>query len=163
MPVFVVAAKDCDPCRRVFDKLEITIGRGRDNDIVLPAGNVEMQHARIVCEGPRCRLIDLKSTNGTYMNGRRIGKPVEIRPSDKICIGSFVLQLQAGGAAEVAHPPPRDSGAPEHRGGAPASSGELLRCGNCDGPLESADPSRPTITCSYCGFQSANRFYVPPR
>ena len=55
-----------------FDKPEVTIGRVQGNDIILPKGNVSKRHSRIVLKDNRFIVDDLKSTNGTYVNGRKI-------------------------------------------------------------------------------------------
>jgi len=84
-----------------FDKPEITIGRTKGNDIMLPKGNVSKRHCRVVLKDGRFIVVDLKSTNGTYVNGRKITSPVVVRGEDKIYIGDFVLGLDSD-----AHPGP---------------------------------------------------------
>ncbi|MCA9602541.1 MAG: FHA domain-containing protein, partial [Myxococcales bacterium] len=51
-----------------FDKPEVTVGRVQGNDIILPKGNVSKRHARVVLKDGRFIVVDLKSTNGTYVN-----------------------------------------------------------------------------------------------
>jgi pilus assembly protein CpaF len=85
--------------RRDFQKDEITIGRVQGNDIILPRGNVSKKHARIVQRDSKMVVLDLKSTNGTYVNGKRITAPQVVRDSDKIQVGDFVIQL-AGAPAK---------------------------------------------------------------
>ncbi|MFW6049841.1 MAG: ATPase, T2SS/T4P/T4SS family [Myxococcota bacterium] len=81
--------------RRVeFDKNEVTIGRVQGNDIILPKGNVSKRHSRIVLKDDRFIVVDLKSTNGTYVNGRKITSPLVIKPGDKIYIGDFILAIE---------------------------------------------------------------------
>ena len=89
--------------RRVdFDKTEVTIGRVQGNDIILPKGNVSKRHSRIVLKDGKFIIVDLKSTNGTYVNGRKITSPLVIKPSDKIYIGDFILAVEDGEGAAVA-------------------------------------------------------------
>jgi pilus assembly protein CpaF len=76
---------------------EISIGRLEDNDICLPKSNVSKHHARLVFKDERYVLLDQKSTNGTYVNGRRISAPMVVRKGDKIYIGDFILTLAAPG------------------------------------------------------------------
>src|SRR5262249_3547988 len=88
--------------RRVdFDKTEVTIGRVQGNDIILPKGNVSKRHSRIVLKDGKFIIVDLKSTNGTYVNGRKITSPLVVKGSDKIYIGDFILSIEqlAGAAA----------------------------------------------------------------
>src|SRR5215467_2436796 len=91
--------------RRVdFDKGEVTIGRVQGNDIILPKGNVSKRHSRIVLKDGKFIIVDLKSTNGTYVNGRKITSPLVIKPSDKIYIGDFILAVEEDASAQVAPP-----------------------------------------------------------
>src|SRR5882672_1946997 len=88
--------------RMVFNKPEVTIGRVQGNDIVLPKGNVSKRHARIVLKDGKFIIVDLKSTNGTYVNGRKITSPLVVKDSDKIYIGDFILSIEeAHGGAVV--------------------------------------------------------------
>ena len=61
-----------------FDKGQVTIGRVQGNDVILPKGNVSKRHARIVVKDGKFILVDLKSTNGTYVNGRKITSPLVV-------------------------------------------------------------------------------------
>ena len=86
-----------------FDKPEVTIGRMKGNDIVLPKGNVSKKHARIYGRNGSLMIDDLNSTNGTYVNGRKVTSEHEITENDKVYIGDFILQIQ----------PERQSGPPQ--------------------------------------------------
>jgi pilus assembly protein CpaF len=81
------------------DAAEAGIGRLEDNEIVLPRSNVSKHHARLVVKDDRCVIVDLKSTNGTYVNGRKISAPMVVGPTDKIYIGDFILSLQQTNSA----------------------------------------------------------------
>ena len=83
-----------DERSEVFDTDEISVGRVQGNDLLLPRGNVSKHHARIVHREGRFILTDLKSTNGTYVNGRRIAQATIVREGDRIQIGDFVLRVQ---------------------------------------------------------------------
>lgn len=87
-----------------FDKSEVTIGRVKGNDIVLPKTNVSKRHARIVLKDGKTILIDLKSTNGTYVNGRKISNPQVLSESDKVFIGDFTLEVKDTHTGEEARP-----------------------------------------------------------
>jgi len=76
------------------DKFEITIGRVPQNDIALPRGNVSARHSRVVVKDGKLILVDLKSVNGTYVNGRKVTSPLVISKDDKIYIGDFTLQFR---------------------------------------------------------------------
>ncbi|MBW1809013.1 MAG: Flp pilus assembly complex ATPase component TadA [Deltaproteobacteria bacterium] len=79
--------------KRDFQKNEITIGRVQGNDIILPRGNVSKKHARIVERDGKVVILDLKSTNGTLVNGKRISGPQVVRQKDEIQVGDFIIQL----------------------------------------------------------------------
>src|ERR671929_2394264 len=84
----------------VFNKPEVTIGRVQGNDIVLPKGNVSKRHARIVLKDGKFIIVDLKSTNGTYVNGRKITSPLVVKDSDKIYIGDFIVGVDEAASGE---------------------------------------------------------------
>ncbi|MBL8951992.1 MAG: Flp pilus assembly complex ATPase component TadA [Myxococcaceae bacterium] len=79
-----------------FKKAEVTIGRLAGNDIVLGKGNVSKYHSRIVLKDGKFIIVDMKSTNGTYVNGKKIAAPQVVRPTDKIYIGDYIINVEAG-------------------------------------------------------------------
>ncbi len=89
----MISEKGGSSKKRDFQKGEITIGRVQGNDIILPRGNVSKKHARIVERDGKVVVLDLKSTNGTLVNGKRIGAPQVVRSRDEIQIGEFVIKL----------------------------------------------------------------------
>ena len=94
----VITEKGGAQRRMEFDKNEVTIGRVQGNDIILPKGNVSKRHSRIVLKDNRFIVVDLKSTNGTYVNGRKITSPLVVKPGDKVYIGDFILTVEDMGA-----------------------------------------------------------------
>ena len=72
--------------RLTFDKDEVSIGRISGNDIILPKGNISKRHARVVVKDEKFIVIDLKSTNGTYVNKERISAPRVMFSSTLLCI-----------------------------------------------------------------------------
>jgi len=104
MFTIIVTEKGGDQRRHEFDKNEVTIGRVQGNDIILPKGNVSKRHARIVLKDGKFIIVDLKSTNGTYVNGRKITSPLVVKENDKIYIGDFILGVDESGAAAAAEP-----------------------------------------------------------
>lgn len=79
-----------------FDEAEVSIGRLDDNELCLPKNNVSKHHARLLFKDQRYVIVDQQSTNGTYVNGRRITGPAVVRRGDKIYIGDFILVLNQG-------------------------------------------------------------------
>src|SRR5581483_1707915 len=108
MFAIVVNEKGGEQKRLEFDKPEVTIGRVQGNDIILPKGNVSKRHSRIVLKDGKFIIVDLKSTNGTYVNGRKITSPLVVKSTDKIYIGDFILSIEdaAGAAASTSEEAP---------------------------------------------------------
>ena len=119
MFTILIQEKGGEQRRMVFNKPEVTIGRVQGNDIVLPKGNVSKRHARIVLKDGKFIIVDLKSTNGTYVNGRKITSPLVVKDSDKIYIGDFIVGVdeaasgEGDGVSEVTTPPGIERSAPQ--------------------------------------------------
>lgn len=96
-----------------FEKSEISIGRVPGNDIVLRKNNISKRHARIINNGGSFVIIDSKSTNGTYINGKRIDAPYDLGRGDKIYVGDFTLELEAEIDEAVDFPPEPSAATPE--------------------------------------------------
>src|SRR5207237_548809 len=60
-----------------------------------PKGNVSKRHSKISSREGLVEVADLKSTNGTYVNGRKIADPVQVTASDKIYVGDFMIVLDS--------------------------------------------------------------------
>jgi FHA domain/Type II secretion system protein B len=73
-----------------FTKGSVTIGRHRENTIVLSNREVSSLHARIDKIGPDYVLTDLQSTNGTFVNGLK-ALSHRLSHGDRISIGKNVL------------------------------------------------------------------------
>jgi pilus assembly protein CpaF len=97
----IISEKGGAERRESFDKNEINVGRVQGNDLMLPKGNVSKHHARLLYRDGRFIVTDLKSTNGTYVNGRKITQATIVREGDKIYIGDFVLRVDLGGVGAV--------------------------------------------------------------
>jgi hypothetical protein len=82
------AALLVDGRRVVIGPEGATIGRGRQADVVLNDPNVSRQHAEIRPRGGSWVITDLRSTNGSQLNGRRIEGPEVLRPGDEIELGA---------------------------------------------------------------------------
>jgi len=92
----VITGPDRAQARHAFEAREVTLGRVGGNHIVLADRNVSRRHARLVVRDGWYVLVDLKSTNGTYVNGRRLTAPLVVRTSDQIRIGEYTLAIEDG-------------------------------------------------------------------
>lgn len=96
--------------RETFETTELTVGRVQGNELMLPKGNVSKRHARLLYRDGRFIVTDLNSTNGTYVNRRRITQATIVREGDRIYVGDFVLRIELAGGADAdaqAEAPPR--------------------------------------------------------
>ncbi|MBO7707480.1 MAG: FHA domain-containing protein, partial [Thermoguttaceae bacterium] len=66
----------------------VVIGRNPHCDICLDDGAVSRIHARIRFDGARFTISDIASSNGTFLNGRRLANPAALYNGDRIRIGS---------------------------------------------------------------------------
>jgi len=77
-----------------LQKPSLTIGRALTNDVVLPDDPVSAEHCRIDRQGrEEFHLIDLESTNHTWVNGQRI-KSVVLRDGDQIRVGRTTFAFE---------------------------------------------------------------------
>ncbi|MDQ3368110.1 MAG: FHA domain-containing protein [Myxococcota bacterium] len=91
----VIAGAPDEPIRRErFTTFEITFGRVPSNDVVLATAQVSKRHARFAVQGGRCIIVDLKSSNGTFLNGRRLTAPVIVTSADRITIGQYTISFE---------------------------------------------------------------------
>jgi predicted component of type VI protein secretion system len=77
-----------------LDRDEITIGRREDNLVHLPERNVSRRHARLVQRNGALVLEDLRSANGTLVNGVRITEAVPLGDGDLVRIGDYGVALR---------------------------------------------------------------------
>lgn len=96
-----ITEKGGEPRPLSFEKEEVTIGRVQGNDIVLPKGNISKRHSKLQMSDGKLVVADLKSTNGTYVNGRKISDPVPLQNGDRIFVGDFLIVVDGPSAAAV--------------------------------------------------------------
>ncbi|MCI0611204.1 MAG: FHA domain-containing protein [Anaerolineae bacterium] len=83
------AAQDIEQDIVFGEKTLLQIGRDASNDVVLPSPSISRFHAQVERVGQRYRVEDLRSSNGTFVNGERIDGSVWLKPEDTIRIGQF--------------------------------------------------------------------------
>jgi predicted ATPase/class 3 adenylate cyclase/pSer/pThr/pTyr-binding forkhead associated (FHA) protein len=72
----------------------ITIGRTLPCDIVLPGTEVSRLHCRLELVGDRVFVTDLRSTNGTFVDGERIAQPTRLEHAARLQIGTHTIQYR---------------------------------------------------------------------
>ncbi len=79
-------------------EVEITdvtvLGRSDEADLVIDDPYASDFHMRLVVQENAMMLHDLGSTNGTYVNGRRVTVPTELRRGDNIQVGKTVMEVR---------------------------------------------------------------------
>ncbi|HKZ86573.1 MAG TPA: FHA domain-containing protein [Anaerolineae bacterium] len=78
-----------------------TLGREAGNDIIINDPQISRHHARLTLQGGSYVLEDLGSTNGSFVNGRRITGPTALSPGDMVGLGDTVV-LSVSGAMDAA-------------------------------------------------------------
>ena len=74
---------------------EITIGRAAGCHVQVSSDSFASSlHARIYLSDGLTMVEDLGSTNGTFVNGARIGGPTAVKPGDHVHVGSTVLEVR---------------------------------------------------------------------
>lgn len=74
-------------------RTDITIGRKEDNSISLIDQHVSGNHAKLLIKNNLLFIEDLNSTNGTYVNGKRIKGRVKLFGQDEIKIGTTIFKV----------------------------------------------------------------------
>jgi sigma-B regulation protein RsbU (phosphoserine phosphatase) len=113
----------------------LVVGRAGGCDLALADPFLSRQHSRIFRVGERLFVEDLGSRNGTFVNGRLIAGPTELRAGDAIQISGSTLTIgrlgrAAGGAdsdgADGADEAPQAAGGPLAAGGRPRREPEAI-------------------------------------
>jgi hypothetical protein len=73
---------------------ELTVGRAGGCQITLDDTYVSQLHARVFRRDGQFYVEDLGSTNGTFLNRKKVTSPIAIRKGDRLQIGKTVMELQ---------------------------------------------------------------------
>ena len=90
----VIAAKGHSP-GEVFDvRAGARLGRAASSDVHIDDSYASAAHARVYPRGGRVVIEDLGSTNGTFVNGHQLTRPLELEPNDTVRIGDTELRYR---------------------------------------------------------------------
>ena len=84
-----------DGSRHEVKQRRVVLGRSRDCDIQLADANVSRRHAELRQEGASYWIVDLGSTNGMEVNGKRV-KRAKLADGDTITLGSTDITFARG-------------------------------------------------------------------
>jgi len=79
----------------------LILGRLETNDVPIKDGKASREHAKVYPQGQDFAIVDLNSSNGTFVNGQKVTKRV-LRSGDEISIGMVTLRFEAEKAAPAA-------------------------------------------------------------
>ena len=72
----------------------VVLGRSPEADVLLDDPYASMFHLRLTMDGDTMTLADLGTTNGTYVNGRRVTNPVVLNPGDSVQVGKTIMEVR---------------------------------------------------------------------
>lgn len=72
----------------------VVMGRSEEADVVLDDPYASEFHLRLVAQDKGMMLHDLGSTNGTYVNGRRVSAPTQLMHGDTVQVGKTVMEVR---------------------------------------------------------------------
>ncbi|MFB3894275.1 MAG: FHA domain-containing protein [Phycisphaerae bacterium] len=79
------------------------IGRGENCDLRVPLSSVSRRQCELKLSGQQLRVKDLASSNGTYVNNKRINEVV-MKAGDRLVVGPIVFTVQIDGVPEEIKP-----------------------------------------------------------
>ena len=83
----------------VVDRAEMVVGRDETSDIVIPVRQISRQHLRLMSFGGTCTVEDLRSKNGTWVNGYRLTGMRELEDGDEIRVAKDIRLRFVGSGA----------------------------------------------------------------
>jgi tRNA A-37 threonylcarbamoyl transferase component Bud32 len=132
MPIKLHVVKGAEPGQVLLvpDGGSVVIGRSKNADVCLDDKMLSRQHMKVESRQGAAFLMDLASSNGTYLNGERV-KESRIVSGDKIKIGSHIFHVEIGEGAAGA-----DGSLAAAQGGlgalaAAAARKEVVFCARC--------------------------------
>jgi pSer/pThr/pTyr-binding forkhead associated (FHA) protein len=81
--------------RHELDDRVLVLGRSHDCDITVDDANVSRRHAEVRHEDGSYWIVDLGSTNGVVVNGKRVER-AQLEPDDEILLGTTVVRFERG-------------------------------------------------------------------
>ncbi len=91
-PQLVVSSKGKIVTQLVLDRPRLLVGRSEHNDVAIDSRFVSRHHALLVRHGNSTFLMDLNSTNGTFVNSRRVSNHVLVH-DDVITVGHHTIKF----------------------------------------------------------------------
>jgi Ca-activated chloride channel homolog len=94
LPGFIVVRdRDGHEVNRAPILPEMTVGRSPGNELCVPSSSLSRRHTRFVCTKGKLVVVDLASTNGTFLNGKRLSAPTVVKAGDRVQIGDLTFEV----------------------------------------------------------------------
>jgi len=90
----VIVRSDSQAGERITVHGSVVLGRSPQADVVLEDAYASEFHLRLIRRPEGIVVHDLGSTNGTYVNGRRVGTPLTLTKGDAIQVGNTVMEVR---------------------------------------------------------------------
>ncbi len=100
--LLLVFAENAPPRHVPLHVLPLTIGRSAPSELILDGSTVSRRHCRLDRQDDSIILTDLESTNGTFVNGERVGAPVVLQDGARVTIGAHALSYYRRSQQEMA-------------------------------------------------------------
>jgi len=93
--IAMITGRNAGSSISIDGKKEVLVGRSAGSDLVISDEFASNMHAKFVHVGPDWVLQDLNSTNGTFLDGKKISTPATIGAGMTIRIGTTTFELRA--------------------------------------------------------------------
>ena len=90
----VMVRSDSQAGTRVVVTDSVVIGRSEEADVYLDDPYASTFHMRLTMDEGTMTLADLGTTNGTYVNGRRVITPIRLRTGDSVQVGKTIMEVR---------------------------------------------------------------------
>ncbi|MEM8883500.1 MAG: FHA domain-containing protein [Planctomycetota bacterium] len=149
----------------------VILGRLDSNDIPVRDAKASREHAKIYRQGDKFSVVDLNSSNGTFVNGKQITKQV-LEHGDEVSIGVVVMRFEDDEAeARKAAAPQRQSleeafeaakkeGAPAAAGAGGGGTPEIVMSGHKPLQFNRVKPGKPMVGFDLEQLSPTARFVV---
>lgn len=126
----------------------VTLGRSGASSYAFDDPLLSRKHCAVECRGDLCRIVDLQSRNGTFVNGQRIGAQL-LSVGDRIKIGNVVFEVCPAGAQPIQPPPSMTGGRPAAAASPPR--GPALTGAQLGQTISIGQQAAPIAPCQACG------------
>ncbi len=121
MQVILVMFKDGQRREFPLSAEKTVLGRRPDCGLRIPTRDVSRQHCALHIQGNSLIVKDLGSSNGTYVNGRRVAE-TKLRAGDRLQVGPVVFVVQVDGKPAKITPADAQPTAPARKAAGPAKA-----------------------------------------